>query len=190
MIDCKIVGVNQGMDFETNTATMSLVLELPDGRRVQVAADQDVLQRVLELQIGAHGVPVPTRKPAPKTASIASEPLVRANEPSAPEETTQEFGGNYTVEATDDYAAAPMPAAPETATAVEDEEEIEDEPPPAPPPKTETPKQARQRVRRNGYTPSRTVPKDEHGYPVVPQASDHEQLTSTFGQDEDGVGSV
>ena len=76
---------------------------------------------------------------------------------------------------------------PESAPAPILEEEEEEEPPP---PKTETPRQTKKRIRRNGSVPSRTVPKNDAGYPIVTGGPDPDAITTGGNRDEDGIGSV
>lgn len=195
MIDCRIVGVSQGMDFETNTASTALILELPTGARVQVVADDATVETVIRLQVEARGVPQAARRmPAPPAPAAHHAPSPPPSSSHAPSDVLEEietddgpalvFGG--AAEAPVDTSDYNTPPTTEAETADEEEEE-EDEPPP--PPKQETPKQAKKRLRRNGSVPSRTVPKDEHGYPIV-SGPDPNTLTTAGNQDEDGIGSV
>lgn len=188
MIDCRIVGLNQAMDFETNTSSTALVLELPSGRRLQVTTDDTALEEIIQLQVAARGVPKPARRvPAPAPPPPSSEFVQVGTGESA----TQEFGGGYDPASepigADDYAQPPMPAAPEVAVPEEEEEDEEEEPPP---PRMETPKAAKKRIRKNGSVPTRSVPKNDHGYPIVTGGPDPDTLTGGIGQDEDGIASV
>jgi hypothetical protein len=221
MLDCQIVGLAQDMDFEENVSQTFLVVQLSNGERVRAAIDDATAQKVVELQVQARGVPRSVARVAvvpPKSDDYddyTPAPPGEFTTAETAEGTVRIFGGQDAAEAEDtaDYAEPPegvWGAAPDNI----DLPVIEDpDPEPARRAKDKSPKrtarQAQSRAVEDAHAPkaartnlfrtaagkliapSRTIPKNEAGYPqVANNGVDPEEFTGAHNQDEDGVGSI
>ncbi len=192
MLDCTITGVRQDLDLERNVTTTFLVLRLPDGKLLRAAIDDAAAATVVALSVAQSGEPTaalpPTEieqddRPAPtqQLPQLAEEesfdtfalPAPSQSLPRMQEEKDGDvrvFGGqDGGSESSQDYAPPPAPAS--------------------------SPSRAQSNVQHlpNGkvIVPSRTVPRNEVGYPIMNASGiDAERLTTKNNADEDGVGSV
>lgn len=159
-----VIALTQKLDFETGETKNYLVLRLPSGGSLQASIDDETVKHVAlaATQEGPNVYAPPPARPAP-IPDLPSD-----SEPWNP--TPKEFGGDYA----GGVELPPEPAAPE------------------PPPQ---PQAAPSNLFRgdNGklVVPSRTVPKDEAGNPIVRTQNgvDPARFVNPGG-DEDGVASV
>lgn len=189
MLDCTIVGISQEMDFEQNMTVTYLVVRLPDGHVIRSAVDEEAAAAVVELQVQANGAPKAANRPPRHQAAKRAEAPPAPSEESVEDELTDESGNSVHIfggqessapeELLDEETPEPeMPETPAAARAVGEDGVL-----------------ARRNVQRTSrgklVVPSKTVPKDDAGYPVIRgQGVDPDTLTSGRNLDEDGVGSV
>ena len=185
MLDCTITCVRQDMDLERNVTTNFLVLRLPDGKLLRVAIDDAAAATVVALSIAQRGEPT-AALPAMETEQEQDDRPPQPQQSLPPPAQDENFNDIYTPpedagvrifggqdggsEVSQDYAAPPAPA-----------------PPAAPPARPNV------QILPNGkvIVPSRTVPRNEFGYPIAnPNGVDVGRITTRNNQDEDGVGSV
>lgn len=186
MLSCIITGLSQDMSFEQDVTLTYLLLRLPDGSTLRAAVDQEAATQVLRVQAKNGGIPQPGVRVAPMVppSPPADEDTPADDFTPAPSDPDPDsdipvgahvFGGQDMTPAVDSAPA--------------------EEPPDEPPPEVEKTKpRQRNSAQRGGgkyAAPSRTVPKDDRGYPIVPNAGiDTSQLTGERDPDEDGIGSV
>lgn len=193
MIDCTISGVSQDMDFEQGVTVTYLLVRLPSGQTIRAAVDESAAALVIGLQVKAAGAPRAVAHPAAQTTTPVDDDYAQPpggdftpapaeeDPPTANGETVHVFGGQdvlQTEEKDEEDQGSPtiILQGPAAAAAA----------PVAP---------ARSNVQRspNGkiVVPSRTVPKNDRGYPIVASAgANPEELVGGRDPDEDGVGSV
>jgi hypothetical protein len=183
MLDCVIAGVSQDMDFDRNVTTTFLLIRLPDGKQLRAAIDDEAAAHIVGMSVARNGQPTSTvevdRTPQPTVSMSATAPTEtwpdyaapepeRAQEAQSEEAAPRIFGGQDGGD--DAFETAPEP----------------------PQPKIVSPSSNVQRL-PNGkiIVPSRRVPMDTFGYPIVPGAGvNPSSLTSQTNTDEDGIGSV
>ncbi len=180
-VECSIVGLTQGFDFEANSTTTYLLLRLSDGTTVHAAVDDAVASTVVALQVKQSGVPEASAKPSapPAPARKDHEAAGERGTTPLPDDDAGDariFGGDIEP---DDSPMEPLPEAAPSPPPVQS--------PALPKPAQRT--QQRSRGRDREIIPSRTVPRDVNDYPKVAGVDPHD-LTSEGGIDEDGVGSV
>ena len=213
MIPCAVTGMSQELDFETNTMVTYLVLRLADGVSFRATVDEETAAAVMAAQINVRGEPR-VKNPAAAKSPLAPPPAYAPaadteedDEPEdAPEDTPElpvtgpvgdsvhHFGDDDDAPVTDadkaamiaavNRAAAEAAAATSTpATSVRG---------PAPPAgKLEKKKETQREKRRRSEGTFRTVPKDDHGYPMpIPGGVDPDSVTGDTDRDETGVGSA
>jgi hypothetical protein len=218
MIDCTITGISQEMDFEQGVTLTYLSVRLPNGRLVRAAIDDDTATAVVELQVKNKGTPKPVMRapavsrseerphePSPEGDDYTEPPgggftLAAPKDdllPARDGETVYLFGGQDSPDA----PPGPVPATVEerNVAAAMVGTDSEDTGSPAvmvdAPPAQNNKLKRRSNVQRlpNGkvIVPSRTVPRNDHGYPVVSNAgANPEDLVGGRDRDEDGVGSI
>lgn len=176
MLDCVIAGVSQDMNFEKNVTTTFLLLRLPDGRQLRAAIDDAAAAIVVGLSVAQNGQPTSTIEVDRSVPPVIAAPV--------------DVWSDTNIET---EAPAPLAQIEEEASPriFGGQDGGDDEPAPEP----SKPAVQGSNVQRlpNGkiIVPSRKVPMNAFGYPIVPGAGvDTNALTSQTNQDEDGVGSV
>jgi hypothetical protein len=196
MLDCTITGISQDMDLTRNVTTTFLVLRLPDGKTLRAAINDTAAAQIVALSVAQNGEPTAAMElPAAQYEQAASTPFADG----AAIAPTIQNGQLHSVPDWPPGSLEPVELTPEPGMRIfgggQDGGDApnHDYDPPAPAPTP--PVAARSNVQHlpNGkiVVPSRTVPKNEFGYPVVRNNGvSTESILGGSNQDEDGVGSV
>jgi hypothetical protein len=217
MMDVQIVQLQQAMDFRTRKTRTFVLLALPNGKQVRLPVDEQAAAAIVEADIDVHGqAPVAEMDESSDVTPEVEDDVTDYGAPpepttvieETPDLTVREFGGN---------GVPPPPKKQGTRKKQKTKAAAEQRaqqtaalagpvvPPPPEEPKPQLPeghveprsrKHYEQLVKEGKIQPnafSKTVPKNEYGYPVIQPkegTADPDAVVGQNNRDEDGVGSI